>query len=266
MLCSCDTYDNVLSLYFIFPFVVYLQVVYVQQLQHQGALEVERERDRQRRVKSVKVDYELDLPVSVCRSKDGEEGYAKSQRHLQLSSHRDPVRNCIVPPPNVTLSQSQPPNRSHSVGVLDRHSSKVANRTAPSMSPTQIPRCHTMSAATDNNNRLNNLNFNFTQPVSGGGGVINGRGGGGSHGPPHLGSCHGNNNPSLSLGVGGGATGGHIRRTVRLASSPAAIGRSRHRSSTSSNQSNTSNLSVGSGSPAFDPPAENCEVLDSSKV
>lgn len=235
------------------------QVVYVQQQQQQKSeLDVERLREHQRRLKSVEVDTKLNYPTSVCRSKDGEEGYANSQRQLQFSNcNRDSMRNCIVPPPNRTLPQSESPlpNRSHSVGVLDRHS-KLGSRTAPSLSPTAIQRSHTMSAATDNNNRLGNLNFNFTQGGSGGG---SGGGGSGSasHGTPRLGAPHGSNNPaSLSLGVNAATGGSGTRRTVRLTSSPAAIGRSRHTSSTSSYHSNTSNLSVGSTSPAFDSPPE----------
>lgn len=110
------------------------------------------QREQQIRNSAIQNDTNLNLPPSIHLSKDGEEGYEDSQRLLQRSCDPQNEIELVRAPPNVCIgnSESPPPYRSHSLGLLDRPGGKRDCNGSPG-----VPRCYSLSS---NNNHLQNSN------------------------------------------------------------------------------------------------------------
>jgi len=119
------------------------------------------------------------LPPSITRSKDGEEGYSNSQHMLrqQQQVYESSTKvGCVQPPPNRTVFQreSPPPYRSQSVGAISQ-SSAIARKTAqmkpprdmtmtmtsPTTTETSTSPASTTMHLSDNNNVVISSNFNL---------------------------------------------------------------------------------------------------------
>jgi len=113
------------------------------------------------------------LPPSITRSKDGEEGYSNSQHMLrkQQQVYESSTKvGCVQPPPNRTVFQRESPppyHRSQSVGAISQ-SSAIARKTAlikprdMTMTSPTTTEMSTSPAATqlsDNNNVVISSNF-----------------------------------------------------------------------------------------------------------
>ena len=107
----------------IFQVFLSLQVVYVPGPVDPFDRHMAAQRDLQIRRQTVQADLDLNLPISIQRSQDGEEGYTHSQRLLQT---REVSNESVRPPPNRTICEGEPPPpyRSNSVGRLDKASAR----------------------------------------------------------------------------------------------------------------------------------------------
>lgn len=98
------------------------------------------------RVRSVQTDTMLDLPPQIPISKDGEEGYIESQKHLMFKRSRY-IDQLIRPPPNKTVHDrdSPPPYYSNSAS-LENLGNTPTRILRDSSGCTRMSRCYSMSS------------------------------------------------------------------------------------------------------------------------
>lgn len=115
-------------------------------LEHQIS-QVQQQRER---VRAVQIDTMLDLPPQIPVSKDGEEGYRDSQRHLRRSKNFRPKDNEIVfrAPPNKTIHdrESPPPYYSNSPSLENLGHAATRGRLEKDYGECRVFRCQSMSS------------------------------------------------------------------------------------------------------------------------
>jgi hypothetical protein len=89
----------------------------------------------------------VNLPPSIQRSLDGEEGYVVSQLRLHQSTYDPDLALAIHPPPNRTAYESSPPPpyRSNSLGLLHPPAPGTAHSHAERSDSPLVVRCYSMS-------------------------------------------------------------------------------------------------------------------------
>lgn len=109
--------------------------------------------EHQVRVRSVQTDTMLDLPPQIPVSKDGEEGFIESQKHLIRSRYIDQL---FRPPPNKTVHdrESPPPYYSNSASLenLGKPPSRIVR---DSNGCPRMLRCYSMSSNVSNSSSTN---------------------------------------------------------------------------------------------------------------
>ena len=107
-------------------------------------------RERQVKLKSIQTDTMLDLPPQIQISKDGEEGYIDSQKHLMCKRSRQFTDQlCFRPPPNKNVHdidlESPPPYYSNSSSIenLNRPPARIVR---DSNGLPVMYRCYSMSS------------------------------------------------------------------------------------------------------------------------
>ncbi|XP_053401335.1 uncharacterized protein LOC123550626 isoform X2 [Mercenaria mercenaria] len=109
--------------------------------------------EHQVRVRSVQTDTMLDLPPQIPISKDGEEGYIESQKHLIRSRYIDQL---FRPPPNKTVHdrESPPPYYSNSASLenLGKPPTRIVR---DSNGCPRMLRCYSMSSNVSNSSSAN---------------------------------------------------------------------------------------------------------------
>ena len=95
----------------------------------------------------------LDLPPQIAISKDGEEGYIESQKHLMFKRSRY-LDHVFRPPPNRTVHdrESPPPYYSNSASLENIDNSARIVRDANGC--TRVSRCYSMSTSVSSANGL----------------------------------------------------------------------------------------------------------------
>ncbi|CAH1112625.1 unnamed protein product [Psylliodes chrysocephalus] len=126
---------------------------------------------RQMRLHSVDThtDITINLPPSI-EMPDGEEHpFTSSRLHIRDAEQESEIyQKCIRPPPNRTVleSESPPPYRSCSAGMLSTSSSSSGSSDWSTSSPTNplVVRCHSMSS-TSSKSSLNTTSTAATTPA-----------------------------------------------------------------------------------------------------
>ncbi|XP_052815306.1 uncharacterized protein LOC128242255 isoform X2 [Mya arenaria] len=103
-------------------------------------------REHQQRVRSVRTDTMLDLPPQIPISKDGEEGYPDSQKHL-LCKPRNMNDMIFRPPPNKTVhDRESPPPYDSKTASLENFANPANRLVRDSYGVTRMVRCFSMSS------------------------------------------------------------------------------------------------------------------------
>ncbi|KAL4234750.1 hypothetical protein ACF0H5_006392 [Mactra antiquata] len=110
-------------------------------------------REQRVRVRSVQTDTMLDLPPQIAISKDGEEGYIESQKHLRCKNNKKFIDQLLRPPPNKTVHdrESPPPYYSHSAS-LENIGHPAMRIVKDSNGCQQMKRCYSMSSNASSTN------------------------------------------------------------------------------------------------------------------
>lgn len=107
------------------------------------------------RVRSIQTDTMLDLPPQIPISKDGEEGYIESQKHL-ICKHSRYIDQLFRPPPNKTVHdrESPPPYYSNSAS-LEHLGNPPTRIVRDSNGCPRTIRCYSMSSNISNSSSAN---------------------------------------------------------------------------------------------------------------
>lgn len=120
-------------------------------------------REHRLRVRSVQTDTMLDLPPQIPISKDGEETYSVSQKHLIYNKHNRQCLDIFRPPPNKTVHdrESPPPYYSNSASLENLEYPQT--RFVRDSNGCHTRRCNSMSSNVSSSNGHKSVSQKQTQ-------------------------------------------------------------------------------------------------------